>query len=466
MNFQPPYHDTINKLLYAILRHFEGNPVNVPLPPYYNVTNRLLYEILQKLNTPTVPPVVYLQFRVLFVSARYGNDATAKVNDISKPYKTITAAKNSSLTGDMIHVMEGIYDEGSLSGNYNYWFDFKTEVNYSGTGAIFHQRFGECYVRGYGKFKCTGDANVINVGNWINCVLDIEAESFESVKKTVILWQNRTNGDPTFFKPHKIKARRAYSSSESAVHFNFNVHAEVEIEEIVSDTATQFAVMAGNVKKGYLKNSRIISNRSSVIMLNAVPGTLVIDNCEVICNYDSPDGHGFMQLTYGSDMIVYNTKIIVKHIFAKSFYTDFYNNLRIDNNVIANRDTGGSFPINYVNKGKRIQLENNEVTIDVTNLSSINLSGYQNAEIIRLTSTVANKTITEILNAPKHHSFIIMPNTGLSITINNVNPSSATDNSFVLQANRVVLNGSRGDWIEFQNGLNGKGNRQIRLSKY
>lgn len=50
MSFQPSYHETINQLLYGILKQLDGKPVEVPLPPYHNITDSLLYEILRKLE--------------------------------------------------------------------------------------------------------------------------------------------------------------------------------------------------------------------------------------------------------------------------------------------------------------------------------------------------------------------------------------------------------------------------------
>lgn len=463
----PPYHETINKLLYAILQHFEGNPIpmNVPRPPYYNITNDLLYAILNRLNGD---PVVFTGIRVLYVSSRYGSDVTAEVNNISKPFKTITAAKNNYFFGDIIRVMEGTYDEGSLSGNYFYFFDFGSEVVYSGaTGAIFNQWFGQCIVRGYGKFRCTGNANVINVGNWFNCILDIEAESFESVLKTIVVWQNRPIGDPTFFKPHRIRAKRAYSSTHTVIHYHFNVHADIAIDEVVTDSLDQPVVRGNNIKKAILHKSKIFANNFEGILLDANGGETRIEDCEIHCNWDSPQGHCLIGRAWGSDMVViYRTKFFCKNADAKSIYTDVYLNIKLDTNVMANRDTGGPFPITYLNKGVKINLENNEATLDITGLSSIDLTNFNNADIIRLTSVNATETINEIIAAPKHHSYKLAPGNGLALTITSTDPLLATDTSIVLESASLILDGSKGDWIELYNGVHGIGNRQLNASTY
>jgi hypothetical protein len=209
----PPYHETINKLLHAILQYFTGNPENmmIPVPPYYNITNDLLYAILNALNSGGAP-LVFEQFRVLYVSARYGDDSTAQPNNQKLPYKTITAAKNNSFYNDIIHVMEGIYDEANLFGQYIYWFDYGAQINYSGSSAIFQQWFGVCTVRGHGKFTCTGNGSVTDVGGWFFCILDMECESCEAVSDCVKFWANNNVGDG-LYKPHKVKAKRIYSQN-------------------------------------------------------------------------------------------------------------------------------------------------------------------------------------------------------------------------------------------------------------
>jgi hypothetical protein len=467
---EPPYHETINKLLHAILQYFRGEPetMTVPQRPYYNVTNDLLYEILNTLNGGA--PVIYGQFRVLYVSARYGDDSTALPNNINKPYKTITAAKNNAFSTDIIHVMEGIYDEANLFGSYYYWFDYGAEISYSGNDAIFNEWFGECIVRGHGKFKCTGNGSVIDVGGWFFCILDLECESCEAVTDCVILWHNTNWGDP-LYKPHKVKAKRIYSQNGSGVHFRFNSHGEVEAEEIICDSVNQVSfrgtVFVGNVHKGIVRNSRIIGNNIAPLHLGSGLGlNFEVYNCELICNGSLPLAHGVYQDGLLLDFTLFNTNIVCTDPSSRSIFSLQTINIHLDNNVNANVDTGGTALLNYVNKENKIRLTDNKATIDVSGSTSINMNDCQNAEAIILTSSNASETLSQILSAPLHHSFKISPEPGLMLTINSANPITATGDDIVLETASIILDGDKGDWIEFRKGLYGQGNRQINSSNY
>jgi hypothetical protein len=462
-----PLHETINKLLFGILKYFEGSPVNVPQPPYYNVTNDLLYAILNSLNGGS--PVVYGQFRVLYVSARYGNDSTAQINNINKPYKTITAAKNNAFFNDIIHVMEGIYDEGNLFGSYFYWFDYGAQIEYSGNGAIFQQWFGECTVRGHGKFKCTGNGSVTDVGGWYFCILDMECECCEAVNDCVKLWANNNVGDG-LYKPHKVKAKRIYSQNGSGVHFRYNTYSEVEADEIISDSVNQFsfrgAVFAGNVNKGTVRNSRITGNNIAALHIGGSGNTLEVYDCELICNGNLPLAHGIYQDGFVQDFTLFNTKIVCNSPSSRSIFSLQTLNIHIDNNVNANVDTGGTALINYINKENKIRLTNNKATLNITGSTNVNLNDCQNAEIITLTSSNATESLSQIINAPKHHSFKITPSPGLILTVNGTDPILADDTSIVLESASIMLKGDTGDWLELRNGLAGNGNKQINASNY
>lgn len=460
----PPYHETINQLLYAILQHFEGNIMNVPRPPYYNVTNDLLYAILNKINR-NGGQVIYNQFRILYVSSRYGDDSTAEANNIDKPYKTINAAKNSSFFNDLIHVMEGSYDEGNLFGNYRYWFDFGAEVNYSGSGAIFQNMLGVCTVRGFGKFKGMGNAIPVNVGNWLYCVLDMECESIEANAGAVVYWQNNFVGGG-LYKPHRIKAKKIYSSDLQAITFLFNSYGEIEADEIISDSFSEGAVVVGSNLKGTINDGIIIGNNYSAVRFAGNGVEAVFDNCEIICNSNVASHHGILMNGTVEHLRISDTSISCVNEESKSIYVIPSVDLYIDSNVSSNRDTGGAGSITYKNKGNKINLEENEATIDITGASSIDLNNFQNAEIIRLASANPVETLSEINSAPKHHSFKIIPSVGLTLTLVSSSPTTAGDTSIILESLTLSLHGDNGDWMELHNGLYGIGNRQVNASNY
>jgi hypothetical protein len=68
----------------------------------------------------TIP---YLYGKAVFVDGINGNDGTAQKGNINKPYKTITAAKTASQSGDIIFVFPALYEEFNLLKNgVNYYF--------------------------------------------------------------------------------------------------------------------------------------------------------------------------------------------------------------------------------------------------------------------------------------------------------------------------------------------------------
>jgi hypothetical protein len=423
------------------------------------------YQLNRKQAAAATP--VFTGFNVYYVSSRYGNDATALVNNDKKPYKTITAAKALATSADVIYVMEGVYNEGYLFGNYRYWFDYGAEINYSGSGAIFHQYPGQCFVRGFGKFSCTTNAaNVINVGNWINCLLDLECESIDSITHGVVLFQNTPSGFP-LYKPHRVKAKRAYASAGYAVGFRFNSYAEVEIDEIISDSITDPGLFIGSMNKGLVKNAVITGNNYPAVNFGGAAAEMTIENCEINTTCNDPAGDGIFLDGAINDFYFYNSKITCKNAGAKSINnTAAAMNLHLDNNVSASNDTAIVQPINYVNKDTRIYLSNNEVTIDITGLASFDLAPYQNKEVIRLTSANPAETITDILNAPVHHNVKILPAAGLALTVNSTDPTLAVSTNIVLNPASVILNGTKGDWLELRNSLYGTGNKEVKAINY
>jgi hypothetical protein len=270
----------------------------------------------------------------------------------------------------------------------------------------------------------------------------------------------------SLYKPHRIKCRRIYSSGGPAVMFRAYCHARVEAEEIVSDSFTDPTVFEGGVFDGLVYNSKIISNNFVPVIFLGTAWKMTIDGCVIENNFDSPQGHGISTTWQILDLYLYNTRIFCKNLSAKSITTVSNINLHLDNNVRANTDTGGAGILTYVNKDTEITLDNNEVSLDITGLTSIDLTGFQNAEIIRVSSTNISETLTDIVSAPKHHSIRILPSPGLTLTISGTNPIGAIDSNIILESPSLSLNGDKGDWLELQNGLFGTGNRQVNASNY
>jgi len=118
------------------------------------------------------PSISFDLGRVLFV-AKTGNDLTASIGDISKPYLTLEAAKSAAVTGDLIYVYPGTYNvtttatEGLAKDGVRYYFSPETIVNKATSGPIFYAN-GFKYgfnVYGYGNFNKTTTTGSIFASN-------------------------------------------------------------------------------------------------------------------------------------------------------------------------------------------------------------------------------------------------------------------------------------------------------------
>jgi hypothetical protein len=119
------------------------------------------------------PSISFDLGKVIFVSTS-GNDLTASIGDISKPYLTLEAAKSAAITGDLIYVYPGTYTvtttatEGLAKDGVSYYFSPKTTINKATTGDIFRVNgfVNGFSVLGYGNFnKTTNTGSVFSTSN-------------------------------------------------------------------------------------------------------------------------------------------------------------------------------------------------------------------------------------------------------------------------------------------------------------
>jgi len=98
----------------------------------------------------------------LFVSPS-GNDGTAVVGDLAKPFSTILAATASANIGDTIIVYPGTYTPASqiIKDHVNYYFHPGATV--TGSIALMEGTFDNINVRGYGTFDVSGNVTGISV---------------------------------------------------------------------------------------------------------------------------------------------------------------------------------------------------------------------------------------------------------------------------------------------------------------
>ena len=125
----------------------------------------------------------------LFVSQKYGNDASAKRELLFLPFKTLTAAKNAAVAGDLIKVIDGIFDEADiLKALVNYDFELGANIEYSGSEIILDVLNPmTCIIKSNGHFHATGTGKVLRLSSVIADITilgDVEMKAFnnESVR--------------------------------------------------------------------------------------------------------------------------------------------------------------------------------------------------------------------------------------------------------------------------------------------
>ena len=466
---QPPFNTTVDLLLYLILQKLKNNlqGMSIPAIPFHTATERLLYEILQKISSGNNIQTAYNN--TLYVSSSYGNDWSAQKNNILQPYYTIGAAIENFMPGDLIHVMEGVYDEGNINGVLNYWFDYGAVVSFAGGWgeAIFQPMYGSCTVRGYGNFICTGDANAIFPGEWFGSNFDLECESIETYGNGVgcMIYQNN-NFDQTLNTPIRIKARRIYSQNCSPVMFLYEANAIVEAEEIVCDSTYYPCFYNSGSSVGLVKNAKIVSNNTMPIQIDGYDGTLTLDNVTIYAN----NVYAYAGLWISNQLLnlyLKNTEFICVNTSTPCLRTNSIVNIYLDDNTRSNTDTArnpGLFV--YQNKDRKIHLPEIFTEVDITGQTTLDLGNLQNQTYIRVVSSNAAETLHSITNAPQHHSFVIIPQNNLILTITSANANLAGWSDIVTDRSSIILQGLNGDWIEFYSGFSSQGSQLINFKNY
>tara|TARA_R110002050_G_scaffold7415_1_gene28748 strand:- start:2837 stop:4459 length:1623 start_codon:yes stop_codon:yes gene_type:complete len=158
-----------------------------------------------------LPASSVLVNKTLYVDTANGDDAEAVVGDMSKPYKTITAAKTAASVGDIVHVRPGTYEEDDITKDgVAMYFDFGAIVHptdaiqtASGKSIIDVSAYAnKLIILGYGEFisdysgtllpSCVNVATDEAYIEFYRCTFT-NGSATGSVKATVWLSQTGTN---------------------------------------------------------------------------------------------------------------------------------------------------------------------------------------------------------------------------------------------------------------------------------
>ena len=245
---------------------------------------------------------INLKANITYVDQTYGNDTTAESKNSSKPFETLTAAKNS-ITEGLIVVKPGEYtDFNLLKDNVSWYFMPGAIVNSPSNSdvAMFTTSNGESNVNtanvyGYGVFKdiLGGRSMILDVNNPLSDIY-FECQSAEVGYGDADVTINITDGKANVFVRDYIK-----SNSYDAIDVlggELNLSANLIIAT-GSDEGNAIEVTGGNViikcKKYIAKGNFDVFGSSSAIAFSA--GNAIIE------------GDGLSNLSDG--LFVYNNSV-------------------------------------------------------------------------------------------------------------------------------------------------------------
>lgn len=172
-------------------------------------------------------------------------------------------------------------------------------------------------------------------------------------------------------------------------------------------------------------------------------------------NGDAPDGFSIWFVN-PTDAVVTNTQFDSCSALMK-------NDVDIQDSKFTSTGSSPNQPIYFLAgdtiKFKRLEsgFSNLEDTVDITGLTTLNVTDATKG-IFYLTSTNATETINKIGNSTAKHKFTLRPEPGLILTIvgtpilddSDSDSLGAQPNDIVLPTPVLVLDGSNGDWAEFE----------------
>lgn len=128
---------------------------------------------------------------VVFVDSVFGNDSTGSRQNASRPFATLTSAKNAALPGDIIRVGRGVYDEAGLhKSNVDWYFEPGAVVQYSGSGlAAIFTFTGDAKILGYGQLLYSGISPVVNAMVVTNGTVEVGNTLVKSLTSVATLQQ-------------------------------------------------------------------------------------------------------------------------------------------------------------------------------------------------------------------------------------------------------------------------------------
>lgn len=226
--------------------------------PALNTYRDFADSILAQVPTP-VPGLTNVNAAfTLFVDLVYGNDGTAQVGSLAKPYKTIAAATAAAVAlGSsipiLIHLRPGQYNEGIVFRNNIYYYADKGVVFYTtGASDSFSDQQAVSGLFGYAKF--VGSASItLSYG----CNLTIEFDKTDNA--TTNGFFQIVNGNAAYFPKINISCNslKTTASNANGCRVRGQVDLNLNVKEFIRAPYSVIDVRGQGPIAGYTGNLNI-----------------------------------------------------------------------------------------------------------------------------------------------------------------------------------------------------------------
>lgn len=218
--------------------------------------------------------------QVLFVSL---SGTTGVVGSISQPYDSITAANVDAVSGDLVIVYPGDYDESQiLKDGVNYFFHPNANIVNSSNNPIFDDAGGAITssVLGFGKFSTSGTSSIANFSAVANNI-KIEGLEFTDNGGGCVILQSTATGN------YEFSVDTLGSSGTLCIQLAGNASVIVNTADITASGGNAINLEStfdgtAKIRNSSLRATTAGSAVSTIFSANAaVPGILILENTKM-----------------------------------------------------------------------------------------------------------------------------------------------------------------------------------------
>lgn len=413
----------------------------------------------------------------LYVNSANTNDGDGSVTN---PFQTLDACISYIIDNGFANLNLTISVTGSFNTSINlhtgnsFFFEPGSSVTYNGTSNLFDDSsyVGNLTISGYGNFTVTNSsARFMSFNNMT--LVDIDFETITCAGDGFVFGDN--NGGNVTIRGKTITTQGGSIACNSTSYTQGGVG--IFTGNVSSYSATKPCLYYAYPRHHGVTGSTLYNdqfNKTVQIKLNSSEFNAIgFTNC-TIQNNAFAFGDTGMCVSLENDMY-YGSSIQFNNCLFNDNNTN--NNLSYDptrrcivsnnsvnmaiTNCIAYSDIGGTGNITFVSNYLGLNLINSTRTIDITGLTTLNLSGYYAVNTFILTSSNTSENISAITGTPITHDIKLVVTGNLMLKLTGTAIGSANSSSITLPtaASSITLNGNNEEWVQLRNSQYGTGNR-------